>query len=777
MAMSVYGQDNIIIAKVVDAENNYPLSGATVLVNGKAKTVTDAKGNFKIDCQNKMQLTISFIGYEKTTLTVENCADISTILLKSATTLINEVGVAASSKEKELLELPEAISRIETKELLRNQGLYFDDAINANVTGVYMQRRGVSSGQQFNIRGYGSGVGFKGANNNFDGQGYKVYLNNILLTDAEGITVLDDIDFNSIGKATIKKGPSGTQYGLAIAGVVNLETQEAEEGEHSIQEDIMVGAYGLFRTTTQYQINNDKISFMANYGHQESNGYMEHTESTKDFVNVIAKYKISDKQSLNTYLGYSNSYDQRAGELTIEQFENGEFEGNERYLKNNAHSEIISFRGGLNHDYQILPWLKNSTSLFGSGVQNNSSSAAGWTDKTPINYGLRSTFDFNFKLKDNISLDGTAGVEAQKQIATIIGYSMSTNPNDTSGYNIKSTIKSNQLAISSTYSYFTQWALGLPKNFTITAGLGISSMGINLHNNIYDASGATPADVEADYKNLVSPHFAINKIFHNNVSIYASYSKGYKAPVSSNIVISSTGELNTGLKPEKGQQFELGSKGSLFQNKLYYELALFNTWYQDKMTSVAVPLDSVTTGYTYIANGGSLNNKGVEVLLKYNCQFQETPFLKAIQPYANFTYSYFRYKDFAYQSLDANSEVVNNDYDGLAVAGVSPYVFNAGIDFISHLGLYANVNYNFKSSMPITSDNAYNTLAYHLLNAKIGYQKRIQQFGVDLYVGCHNITSTKYYTMVFVNQLSDAYLPGPQDINFYAGINLKYYIK
>lgn len=777
MSMYGYSQNKELKGQVVDAESNLPLSSATISVNGKAQTVTDDSGFFNLDCQGEMLLKISFIGYEKIDLEVNNCSKFQKVKLQAITTLINEVGVTAALQEQKILEIPQANKRLSEEELTRNNGLYFDDAINANVPGVYMQRRGISSGQQFNIRGYGSGVGFKGANNNFDGQGYKVYLNNIPLTDAEGITVLDDIDFASIGNAEIVKGPSGSLYGLAIAGAVNLETKQAEEGEHSIQQKVMMGSYGLLRTTTQYQINNKKVSLMANYGHQESNGYMEHTASTKDFVNVIADIKINNKQSLNTYLGYSNSYDERAGELTIEQFEQGTYVGNTRYLANNAHSELQSFRGGINHNYQILPWLKNATSLFGSSVLNNSSSAAGWTDKTPLNYGLRSTLDFNFNFKNNWGLNGVAGIEAQKQNATIIGYAMSVNPNDTSGYNIKSTIKSNQLAISSTYSYFTEWTVNMPYNFSFVAGLGVSSMGIKLHNNIYDPLSTTAVNVNANYNNLVSPHFALNKVFNKKVSVYASYSKAYKAPVSSNIVLSTTGELNTGLKPEIGHQFEIGSKGNLFKNNLHYELALFNTIFKDKMTSVAVPLDSVTTGYTYIANGGTQNNKGIEVLLKYNIKFNKSAFFSSINPYANFTYSYFRYKDFAYQSLDRNSEVVNNNYDGLAVAGVSPYVFNAGVDLVSNLGLYGNVNYTFKSSMPITSDGLNNTVAYHLLNAKIGYQKRINQFGLDFYVGANNITSTKYYTMVFINQLTDAYIPGPKDINLYAGINLKYHIK
>ncbi|MEZ4793989.1 MAG: TonB-dependent receptor plug domain-containing protein [Flavobacteriaceae bacterium] len=103
-------------------------------------------------------------------------------------------------------------------------------------SGVLMTRRAVSSGQQFNIRGYGNGVGFRGATNNFDGQGYKVYFNNIPITDAEGVTLLDDIDFGSVGSVDVIKGPAGSLYGLAIAGVVNLKTIHPEAGETSISQ-------------------------------------------------------------------------------------------------------------------------------------------------------------------------------------------------------------------------------------------------------------------------------------------------------------------------------------------------------------------------------------------------------------------------------------------------------------------------------------------------------------------------------------------------------------
>ena len=45
---------------------------------------------------------------------------------------------------------------------------------------------------------------------------------------------------------------------------------------------------------------------------------------------------------------------------------------------------------------------------------------------------------------------------------------------------------------------------------------------------------------------------------------------------------------------------------------------------------------------------------------------------------------------------------------------------------------------------------------------------------LNLYFGIDNFTNTQYPIFVFVNQLPDAYLPGPLNATYYGGINLKY---
>lgn len=764
---------------VIDQNTQNPLFGAAVVGEDGKGVATNKNGEFELPCSKI--ITVSHVGYTSQTFLKVDCNKPLNVSMAISDNYLQMVEITSTSNTtRTMIEQPMSIAKLDRLEIDRGTGLFLDDAINANVPGMTMNRRAVSSGQQFNIRGYGNGVGFRGANSNFDGQGTKVYLNGIPLTDAEGITVLDDIDFGSIGNIEVVKGPAGSLYGLAIAGAVNLQTVKPLANQTSLSQKVMIGQYGLQRYTTTLQSSTENASILFNYGHQLSDGYMDHTASRKDFVNFTADFKVSDKHKIFTYIGYSNSYDQRGGELTLEQWDSLDYSGNARYIKNNAHSAMKSFRAGVSHQYKFNAHFTNNTTLFGSAAAMNSSSAGGWNDNNPVNYGLRSTFDSKFSLGEKFALSGITGIEAQELNGHPTSYSMVTDSSNIDGYNIIGNLKSNQTNNTFTYSYFSEWTLKMPMDFSLVAGIGVSNMSIILENRVYNENDTEHRNYRANYNNLVSPHLAINKVFSKSLSTYASYSKGYKAPVSGNIIIGATGELNAGLKPEIGEQIEIGTKGVVLNKRLSYQVALFQCNFQNKMTSVGVALDSNTTAYTYISNAGGQINQGLEVLLRYTAFESNTAALKSLRPWANFTYSNFKYDNFYYETTAKQTDgtyLINRAlYSGNAVAGVAPIVFNAGVDVDTKFGIYGNVNYNYRDAMPITSDGTVMTKSYQLLNAKIGYRKTLlkNKFEFDAFVGANNLTSNQYYYMVFVNQLPDAYLPAPNKANFFGGLNLKY---
>jgi iron complex outermembrane receptor protein len=759
-----------IKGKVVDAVTGSPLSGATVSFQGKSGIKTDREGAFTLECGNATRITVSFVGYETSQHVIKNCdEDIAVALEPSSSTLANVEITATSAQNKSILYQPASITKLNPVELKRGMGLFLDDAINANVPGVIMQRRAVSSGQQINIRGYGNGTrGASGFSSNFDIQGTKVYLNGIPLTDAEGITLLDDIDFNSIGNVEVVKGPSGALYGLAIAGVVNLHTAQPEKGKTSVAQDVQLGSYGLRRYTTRFEMGGEHASILANYGYQKADGFMSHNASTKKFVNLAGAVQASEKQSVSFYAGYSDSYDERGGELTITQYNNKDYSGNPAYIMRNAHSAITSFRLGVSHTYNFSGSVSNTTTVFGTGMTNNSSSAAGWTDKNPINYGFRTTFDTKFTLGDDIGLSGITGMEAQRQNAQVVGYFMKADPTNPGGYFRIDTIRSSQYYTTGTKSLFTEWTLSLPQQFSITAGVGYSTMKIDLNDRFVRPNYTRPTHFEKSYNNMVSPHLAINKVFNRQASVYASYSRGYRAPVSSYFFVpvsTSSAFIDSSLKPEVGDQFEVGTKGSLLHDRLVYQIALFDAIFSNKMSAVAVTQGS-TTLYTYTVNSGKQDNKGIEASVKYTAFESGSSFFNRVRPFANFTYSKFRYKDFVFKCTN---------YNGFKVAGVPPVTFNLGVDVTTLPGIYLNSYYSYRDAIFITSDNLNKTKSFGLLNAKLGIRRSLSNhFDVDAFFGVNNITGTQYYNMVFINQLPDAYLPAPLNAIYFGGINLKY---
>ena len=330
-------------------------------------------------------------------------------------------------------------------------------------------------------------------------------------------------------------------------------------------------------------------------------------------------------------------------------------------------------------------------------------------------------------------------MEVQRQDAHLIGYSMKVNPTDpnpggpwvygSSPYWTLNAVTSNNAFVTTPTAYFTEWTLSLPKELSVTGGLGQSTQRILLDDRLAapTATAAKPARFDTCYKNMVSSHLAINKVFKKGISVYASYSTGFKAPVSSYFFITTpqigtppnagsapaTARVNGDLKAEKGTQFEIGSKGNTLKGKLVYELALFHLRFKNKMTSVSVPVPTSTppataTAYSYMINGGEQDHKGLEALVKYSVVRNGNGFFTEVTPFLNFTYSDFKYgDDFIYKtgSTTANGGIDTLNYSGLNVFGTPKVMVAWGIDVNTKYGIYAGISHLYKDPVSFAFEN------------------------------------------------------------------------
>ena len=117
----------------------------------------------------------------------------------------------------------------------------------------------------------------------------------------------------------------------------------------------MLGNYGLQRYTTRFASGNERSGILLNYGKQKSDGFSIHNASHKDFANAVFMSQPNEKQSISTYIGFTDSYDERLGELTITQWANKDYSGNPDYIKRDGHSHVITYRAGVTHTLITLP--------------------------------------------------------------------------------------------------------------------------------------------------------------------------------------------------------------------------------------------------------------------------------------------------------------------------------------------------------------------------------------------------------------------------------------
>jgi len=182
---------------VVDNQSGAPIAGATVTApDTTVRTMTDEHGAFRLSSSGSLDhITVSAVGYATKDFPVSNPSVAIYIRLSVAPVKLAGVQVVANSPSPSTAVLTE-------HDLDRSSGLSLQSAINT-VPGVFMQTRTPWGGARITLRGYYPST--SGNSPNANGLGYQVFLNDIPITDATGATVLDDIDYSTLGSVTVIK--------------------------------------------------------------------------------------------------------------------------------------------------------------------------------------------------------------------------------------------------------------------------------------------------------------------------------------------------------------------------------------------------------------------------------------------------------------------------------------------------------------------------------------------------------------------------------------------
>lgn len=425
-----FGQSKTVTGKVVSAEDQQPVPGANVVVQGTTKgAVTDMDGNYSVELtSSENTLIFSFIGFVTQNVTIGNQSIVNVSLAIDTQTLQEIVVVGYGVQKKS--DVTGSTASVKGDELLKQPVLTATQAMQGKVAGVQI----ISSGQpgsspQIRVRGVGTALG---------GTTSLYVVDGILTDDISNINTADIVDMS-----ILKDASSAAIYGSRGAnGVIIITTKKGASGKLKINYNNNIGFrqasnlvemanaaeyrnyvqaatgtappassfdtdwYGTILRTGIQQSHNislsggtDKTTYLFNVGYLEDEGILLNNDFKRFTLRFNNDYQLSEKLKFGYQTSFGNSINQNAfGNINIDAF------GNVGTVYNNAYraapiiANTIEGRYGNTSAYQNVgnPLLDiNNNSI---KVNENRFQGSTYLEYKPVEWlSLRSSLGSDWK--------------------------------------------------------------------------------------------------------------------------------------------------------------------------------------------------------------------------------------------------------------------------------------------------------------------------------------------------------------------------------------------
>lgn len=696
--------------------------------------------------------------------------------------------VDVKGRRKNVKERAEFTRHAQTTEVLTSEDLNrnnpaFIEQTLGTMAGVQVDKRTQLGGQRVVIRGYGN-------DQKFNNWGIKAYFQTIPLTTADGVTMLDDIDFSALNNIEVIKGPAATEYGGGVGGVVRFYLKDfgatLPKGV-TAEQSVTGGSFNLFQTTSRINANTDRSSSFVQYTHLQSDGYRPHGASLKNYLTAFSEYRISDRQRISFFATHNFSHEETSGQIPYSDYYAGIDNGNAAYIKKNAGTRIRSTRFAVMHDAMLAKGLSLRTALFFNQYDAHSIAAGAYTQSGNPGYGLRSSINWRRSLGKDFENGLELGTEIQESSSLASSYRF-TGKNDSIPLQVNPISGGSYFRTRTTQqNYFVlnrlRWK---PYDLSLTFGVSANKIGYN-RTDLLALPGLLSGynkDLSFDkqFAAVFTPKVALQKRWKDQIFLIG-YSEGYNAPTAATAFISGPNIANDALKPERAKMLEASVQGLLLKSKFDYQISVFQIDVTDKLAQLSAVDPSNNAPYSYWANTGAQRNRGLEISLGYSETFNRGP-LRRITPFFNSSFYDFKYTDFKTKQGTAI-----RDFSGNQVVGVPKTRFSAGLDLAFDKGFYLNNTVFQNGDLFADFGNTNNVKAFHQYNAKLGWRHSFPKMGLDmdLYAAGNNLTNQVNYTFLFVgNAAGDSdpgsgfapgnaadVSPGPSKAYFFGGVMLR----
>lgn len=667
--------------------------------------------------------------------------------VKSDTTQLSVVKISTGIINSKHQNSASSVSEISARDLNQTDGIIITTALNA-IPGVTMQQGNLNT-NRITIRGIG-------ARSQFSTNRIKAYFDNIPLTNAEGESVIEDIDIETLGGMTILKGPNNSIYGSGLGGVILLKSKTINNS--FAKTNSQFGSFGLWRQNLSAGLQNDTSHLIVNYNHLESDGFRDNSNYSRDALNFSGSTQITENSKLSFISIFTRLKAFIPSSINKTDFDNNPEVAPQNWAQSEGFESYDKAILGLNYEVNLSQKWQWSTSVFGN--YKNAYEPRPFNilaDKT-IAFGLRSVLDHQSKLWSHPT-KWTFGTELMTEDFT---FSLSENLYQSQPGN--GSIEGDEFAkVNQRRNYinaFLTQETNIDDTLFLELGIALNSTSYN-QKDIFENAENNSRE-RYSFETTFTPRIGASYKLSDNSNLFASVSNGFSVPSVAE-TLTPDGQINTDLKPERGWNYEVGIKSQLFDKNLYAELTLYSLQIENLLVARRVGEDQFVG-----INAGESSHKGAEISLKYSAAISKQI---DIYPYFTGSFNQFEFKDF----MDGD-----NDFSGNKLTGAPNYQWQTGLDLQTDFGFSFNFSILNVGKIPLNDSNTLSSDAYSVTNCKAMYQfTLLKDISAQLTAGINNLFDALYAASIlpnaagFGNALPRYYYPGAP-LNFYGGVSLMY---
>jgi iron complex outermembrane receptor protein len=467
--------------------------------------------------------------------------------------------------EEDLRRAPGAAALVGDEKIDRTRAASLEDVLEA-VPGVLVRQRGTGEEPQISIRG-------SGLRSNFHTRGVNVLLDGIPFQNADGFSDVESFEFLALERVEVLKGVTSLRYGgSALGGALNLVTRTGR-GAEPVRLRSEAGAFGFSKSFVSSGFAGETWDGYLALSHTQQDGYRDHADQNRQRVYASLAHRFEGGAELRFDGNGVRNRQDIPGALTRDEFHEDPTQANPDSRTFDEARDFELGRGALS----LSAPLGEETLVEWVGQVNVQDL---WH---PLAFGIIDNETRNIASEVRLLTGGrTAGFDHAFETGLQLAWTDQPQEIHENDGGDRGATFADQRAEASSLTLYATDELALTDSLALIGGARIQLAEREVDDRTSDTS-----DERGD--TFVTPALGMVWRFAESAELYAGGGRIVEPPVlfESTAPGNLTGDLSS-LDPQKAWTIEVGTRGTLFDERLRWDLAAYDMEIRDEIRNLNV---------------------------------------------------------------------------------------------------------------------------------------------------------------------------------------------